>query len=437
MAAETITIRYSDIATAASDLRAAAATITGVDESLDYHMPTGRIGQAGFVLNQSINLNRQCYFVPETLNDIAGKLERVAQLCEETENAAKKRLSDLVVSPDGIEPDTSLRGTGYADTYYAAAQQAIKDKEDADREAKEKADAAAARKEAFLAWLAISFPEAYAAYMQKVHEAEEAEWLEGIKDDPELSWLYDLIINEKKKQEEARKAAEEAAAALEQLGEDGITAGGSSAGADGSSGFGSDGAFGLDGDLSSLLDDSSGSGGGFGGGGGSLGDLGSDFGGGGGLGDLGSGWESDLLDEAIDSGELMDAQGALESVAGANLEQAVGTGLDALAGEADAVGADGGFWGQYGEQLGALAHAYGLQAAAVAGGALALYATREQTTEAVAHVAEFVSTKCKPFASDVMDQVSGAAKKTRIGLGNAKSRVTAVSRGEEVGDLIG
>ena len=97
----------------------------------------------------------------------------------------------------------------------------------------------------------------------------------------------------------------------------------------------------------------------------------------------------------------------------------------------------GGLWGKYGDQVASFAHAYGLQAAALAGGAVALYATREQTTEAVAHVAEFVTTKCKPAALDVMDQVGDMAKKTRVNLGNTKSRVIGVARGEGSGDLIG
>ena len=52
-------------------------------------------------------------------------------------------------------------------------------------------------------------------------------------------------------------------------------------------------------------------------------------------------------------------------------------------------------------------------------------------------MAEFVTTKCKPFASDVVEQVKGAAKKTRVNLANTKSKVVGVTRGEEAGDLIG
>ena len=109
----------------------------------------------------------------------------------------------------------------------------------------------------------------------------------------------------------------------------------------------------------------------------------------------------------------------------------------ALANNGDLAEADAGFWDEHGPQLAALVQAYGVQAAAAVGGAAVLYATREQTTEAVAHIAEFVSTKCRPAMDDVMKQVSGAAKKTRVSLSNTKSRAVGIARGEEAGGLLG
>ena len=219
---------------------------------------------------------------------------------------------------------------------------------------------------------------------------------------------------ERKRQEEARKAAEEAEAALAAE----LAAAGEELGSDfGSSSLGSD-----FGDSSFDMDDS-----GFGGGGG-----------GGGGGDLGSfdDWSNDLLSDTIDGEELGAAGEALDDIASTSTDAASARGTGAIDDAAD-LASEGGFFAQYGDQLASFAHAYGLQAAAVIGGGVALYATREQTTEAVAHVAEFVTTKCKPFASDVVDQVKGAAKKTRVNLSNTKSKIVGVTRGEEAGDLIG
>lgn len=419
MATESITIRYGDIEQVAVELRNVKKIIGGIYDTLE-----AQIGTVGEKLPRTYNqmvfpttcgqAAMRMYGTAEELGGIADTLDKVVALCEEKERAVKQALADLD-SPEGYDTSSLSAPPSFADEYYTNLDATKKAEEEAKKKAEEEAAAAAAKEEAFLAFLATYFPETYAAYMQKLHDAEEAEWLEWLKEtDPEL---YQLVMDEKKKQEEARKAAEEAAEAL---------GGGEADGLPADSGGGGLG----------VPDSDSG----LGGGGGGLGDLGSDFGGGGGgLGGFDSGWESDLLDDAIDTGEFADAGGALEDIAGADLTDAISQGADALAADGDLAleGGEAGFWGQYGDQIASFAHAYGLQAAALAGGAVALYATREQTTEAVAHVAEFVSTKCKPAALDVMDQVSGAAKQTRVNLSNAKSRVVGVVHGEKAGGLIG
>lgn len=412
MARQSITIRYGDIDRVAHEL---VEIQENIEEVIDDGIPWANFDIYWFTsLKTTASEIREAL---ETLLGIAGNLSKVVQVCEDTEYQVKKALADYD-SPEGYNTENPHLPPSFADEYYAGvdAANAVIEEE------KRKKEEWAAKKEALLAFLATYYPEAYAAYMQKAHEAEEAEWLEGIKNDPELSWLYDLIMEEKEKQkkaaEAAEQAAEEAAKALEETGE--------ASGADGL-GAGPDSSH--DSSLGSDL-------GGGGGGGGGLGDLGSglgsDFGGGGGL---GSGWESDLLDDAIDSDELLDAGDALGEIASADNPAATDTGMNA-AGDVALDEAEAGALGAFGEKLASLASAYGMQAAAVAGAGVALYATREQTTEAVAHVAEFVSTRCKPFASDVMDQVSGAAKKTRVNLSHAKSRVVTPKRDEEAGDLI-
>lgn len=263
-----------------------------------------------------------------------------------------------------------------------------------------------------LSILGMIAPTAAQEYQDRITEAQFQALMEYFKDDP-------VMLEKIKKDYEAWKKARAEAAKLAELGLDADALGGGSGYGD----LGSD------------------SGGGFGGGS----DLGlgdSDWGGGGGLDDLGSDWASedwasDLLDDSLDTDEFEDASSALGEALGGGAADAVGLGAEALADAADLGEGSSGMFGAYGPKLAAMAEAYGLQAVAVAGGAVALYATREQTTEAVARVAEFVSTKCKPAVDDVMDQLRGTAKKTRVDLANAKSNVTAAVRGERAGDLIG
>ena len=404
----TISIRYGDLALIAQRLRSVKDAISMSADQTDLNFQLDACYRAEAYLAPLLSIKTDLARTVEEFESLAKLLDEVAAKCEEKERGIKTGLANIVAA-EGFSGSTAPP-PGHANEYYGAIDQKKKEEDDA-RDAEEKRKA---KREAILAYFAERFPLAYAAYMEKVNAAADEAWLEELKnsDDPEDQAIYEMIMEQKRAEEEARKAAEEAAKAGE-AGDTGLSAG----------------------ELAEL--DESGLGGG---GGGSLGDLGSDLGlgggGGGGFGELGSGWESDLLDDAIDSGELMDAEGALSDIASPDNPAATDTGMDAATGDGVLEEAEAGVLGAFGDKLASLAAAYGLQAAAVAGAGIALYATREQTTEAVAHVAEFVSTRCKPFASDVMDQVSGAAKKTRVNLGNAKSRVVAAARGEEVGDLI-
>ena len=310
------------------------------------------------------------------------------------------------VGEGGSLTTTPLASTSFADEFYPA-EIARREEEQRQKDEQDKADAAY---ESALALALAACPEAAAEYQEALDDAAfEAALAEIEKHDPELAAKLRKEYEERKKaREEAKKAAEEAEKLAGELGE----------GLDGDSGWGGGGG---SGDL-----------------GGGLGDLGgSDWGGSGIDTDWGSSdFASDLLDDNIDTGELADAATGLDGITDAGMTDAVAGGVDAVA-DAAADEAAGGLWAKYGPQLTEMAQRYGVQAGLVLGGAAAAYATREQTTEAVAHVAEFVSTKCKPAVNDVMDQVRGAAKQTHVRLDNAKSGVKAAARGERVGDLIG
>ena len=354
------------------------------------------------------------------------RLRNINQLCYECERSLIEQLDDMVAGNVAFAASMDKHVESYAVTLAAekaAADQAAKDAADkaAAAKAKQEADEAAkeeARKQRE-AKLAIIAPGAWAILQDRMTEAEFLDLLEDYKDDPEM---YAAI----QKEYEAWKKAKEEAAKLAERGE----------GAEGE----------LGGDLGLGLEDSGFDvgGGGLGGSdwggsdlGGDLGLGGSDFGGS----DLGGDWgasdfASDLLDESLDTGEFDAAGSALDEIAGSAAGEAVARGVDALTG--DAVGEEAaGVLGQYGEKAWDVVRAYGLQTSLALGGAAALYLTREQTTEAVAHVAEFVSTKCRPAVNDVLDQVRGAAKQTRINVGNVRSNAVAVVRGEKAGDLLG
>lgn len=350
----------------------------------------------------------------ENLGIIGQALVDVAALYRDAERQVMDLSGSRTASTGAMVLTSSVEG--FADGYYAKVEA---DQAEADRLQKEQDERDAAKKaegDYMLGIVSSLCPGAAAWYQQMLNDAAIEEAI-AYYEDPERGNNPALAAKLREEYEAMKKAREEAAKAGGEAGAFGDEAGSGDEASDWGSGFGGAG---LDGG------------------------AGSDFGGGGGgfdLGDAGleTGWgsddfASDLLDDNIDAEDYLDAASGLDDIASAGLDGAA-AGVDAVNGDAEE--AASGLWAQYGSQLSDMAQRYGVQAGLVLGGAAALYATREQTTEAVAHVAEFVTTKCRPAVNDVMEQVRGAAKQTHVKLANAKSGVTAAARGERAGDLIG
>ena len=421
-ASESYTIRYEGYYDLANEVERLGGSLEGFGDQIgdvldnvgDYHAVYHQLGES--VVNNLKNAAVLCSNVHIRLGEsIPQALRIIAETSERHEKDARNQFTWF--GANGAVRSETFDHDGIADGFYADAA-AAKAQEEAERAAAEAAEekrlqeeAERAAKEAeMLALLGAISPSAAQEYNDRIIEAQFQELMEYYKDDP-------VMLEKIKKDYEAWKKSRAEAAKL-------AASGALDEGASGGGGFGGGGFGGSD--LGGLDE------GGFGGGGGLGGfddGLGSDW--------AGEDWASDLLDDSLDTEEFADAGSALDDVLGGAAEDAVSAGMDAAGDAADLGAESGGMWAQYGSQLASVVQAYGLQAAAVAGSAAVLYATREQTTEAVAHVAEFVSTKCKPAVNDVMDQVRGAAKQTRVSLGRAKSNVTAAARGEKVGDLIG
>ena len=206
---------------------------------------------------------------------------------------------------------------------------------------------------------------------------------------------------------------------------------------------------GLTGGLGSKLGSALGSGsGGLGGGSGSgfefddtaLEGLGS-----GGLGSsgLGLGWDSgdlasSVLDGTIDKEQLQKAAEAIEKAVQTSNNVVTGAGLSAIESAVDLMldEVEYGKIAQYGDALSEALSRYAATIGLVLGVAGALYATRGQTTEAVAHCAEFVSTKALPAAQETLDKVVSSAKQARVNLGMVASGL-ASNPLQEVGGLLG
>lgn len=353
----------------------------------------------------------------ENLGIIGQALLDVAALYRDSERQVAA-LNDASTTSSGAKV-IAAKHDGFADGYYASAEAAQAEADRLQKEQEERDAAKKAEEESMMGIVSSLCPGAAAWYQQMLNDAAIEEAIEYYED-PERGNNPTLAAKLREEYEAMKKAREEAA-----------KLGGEAGSGEGSSDWGGSGL---------------GGGSDFGGGGGLGG--GSDFGGGGGLGggfDAGSGLDtdwgssdfaSDLLDDNLDTDEYMDAAAGLDSIASADPDDAVAAGMDAVAGDA-ADAAASGLWATFGPQLGEVVQRYGMQTGLALGGAAALYATREQTTEAVAHVAEFMTTKCRPAVNDVMEQVRGAVKKTHVRLGNARSGVTAAARGERAGDLIG
>lgn len=161
-------------------------------------------------------------------------------------------------------------------------------------------------------------------------------------------------------------------------------------------------------------------------GGGASGVGGADAGSAGGVGGAdagqGSDWASDALNDAIDSDAVQAAQGELAQAASVTNPEATATGSSALSdGASVSLTSDeqSGFsqlLSQWGTGLYDIICTYGIRAGLLAGGAGAAYASSGKAIEAVAHCAEFVSTKCVPGVQGFMNQVSSAAHVTRVNM---------------------
>ena len=357
---------------------------------------------------------------------ISVALRRIAMAAEQHEKAAKDHWHRW--GGNGAEQSDTFDHEGMADGYYAealaaaaASSQDNPDELDADTtgatgtggpgygSAGLAGSAQSDVDSTILGILGAIAPTAAQEYNDRIIEAQFQALMEYFKDDP-------VMLEKIQHDYEAWKKARAEAAKLAELGLDAdAVAGAGYGGLDYGSGGLGDSGYGLD-------------------------DFSSDFGGGGGGGGLGddwagSDWASDMLEDNLDTEDFLGADGALDDIMGSSLDDAVSSGADAAGDSADL--GDTGMFGEFGPQLASVVQSYGLQVALAVGGGVALYATREQTIEAAAHVAEFVSTKCKPAVNDVMNQVRGMAKKTRVNLSNAKSNVKAAVRGEEAGDLVG
>ena len=372
----------------------------------DYHAVYHQLGRSVKEnLHATLNTcNNLAYLCGQILPDALRKAEATCR------NREKEARGLCLWYGDFVNYKSTIRAEGIADTYYEEAQ-AKRDQEEADRIQAEKdeqkriqdeADAKAKEEELRQKMCEIS-PSAAQEYEDRLTEAKFQELMEAFKDDPEM------LEKIKQDYEAWKKAKEEAAKAVEELGELADSVGSDSFDL-GSSDYGS----GYDSDWAS--------------------DYASDYGSGYDSDWASSDWSSDLLDSSIDSGDFWSADSALDDIMGTSLDDVVASGVDAATDTADV--AEPGMFDEFGENLASVVQSYGLQAALAIGGGVALYATREYTIEAAAHVAEFVSTKCKPAVNDVMEQVCGMAKKIKVNLGKAKSNVKATVRGEKAGDLI-
>ena len=151
----------------------------------------------------------------------------------------------------------------------------------------------------------------------------------------------------------------------------------------------------------------------------------------------GSDWVSDALNDAVDTDAAQAAQGELTQAASSTNPEATASGSAALSDSASVAFASdeqSGFsqlLSQWGTGLYEAVRTYGVRAGLLAGGAGAAYASSGVAIEAVAHCAEFVSTKCVPGVQGFMSQVSSVAHVTRVSirmtLGNIVQGVSSLA----------
>lgn len=151
----------------------------------------------------------------------------------------------------------------------------------------------------------------------------------------------------------------------------------------------------------------------------------------------GSDWVSDALNDAVDTDAAQAAQGELAQAASITNPEATASGAAALSDSASIGFASDGQSGfsqmlsQWGTGLYEAVRTYGIRAGLLAGGAGAAYASSGVAIEAVAHCAEFVSTKCVPGVQGFMSQVTSVAHVTRVSirmtLGNIVQGVSSLA----------
>jgi hypothetical protein len=151
-----------------------------------------------------------------------------------------------------------------------------------------------------------------------------------------------------------------------------------------------------------------------------------------------SDWVADMLNDAVDSGPIQQAQDAVQQIAGASNPEATRSGAAILNDSAsmgfvtDEQNGFTAFWANVGDGVVAVVQKYGINAGLLAGGTGAAYAASGIAVEAVAHCAEFMATKCMPGINGFMEQAAGVIRVTQV---NISSIMGGVTRG--MGGLVG
>lgn len=148
-------------------------------------------------------------------------------------------------------------------------------------------------------------------------------------------------------------------------------------------------------------------------------------------------WVADLLNEAVDEELLQRAKSVVDDVAAAQNAAAVRTGVAAFFGNGDLILMDGetSIFAHFGEGVVEIVGRYGMQAGLLAGGTGTAVVASGPAIEAVAHCAEFVSTKAIPYVNDVLGKVAELARVTQASIGSIVGGIMAPGTG--AGGLLG
>ena len=150
-----------------------------------------------------------------------------------------------------------------------------------------------------------------------------------------------------------------------------------------------------------------------------------------------SDWVADLLNEAVDEELLQRAKSAVDGAAAAQNAAAVRTGVAAFFGNGDLILMDGetSIFAHFGEGVVEIVGRYGMQAGLLAGGTGTAVAASGPAIEAVAHCAEFMSTKAIPYVTEALGKVAEFARVTQAGIGSIVGGIVAPGTG--AGGLLG